>query len=423
MDNKLIARVRKMEDDFNMVRDIMDDMESAVYNFEAVQRRIDRLYNYMAEGQFLKDFEADERGELPKDMPRGVLSEDALDELLIDVTLMRGRLKDLVSDVKARKDEELIGFEEFDPLYNEPREIPEDCGSYIVVVREEGEGFPYISEEPEEFEGQDVLYVGQAENLRKVADIFKGNSAQSVLRLNIGALHCMNPVKTKDGIRFSTEDERWLSSWMKENLLFYYQVNPQREEVTKLLADELDPVLNLDHASPVWEDLRKRLEILRNNCIEDADYDKVNTKKTTIKVPKKGMDLESAIRSAIEDNASRIPEKFGVATVETMVYFTGHADDDALAMIFGGVNDYGEKEQSVTFWTSDFGGEKGLKKFLKSPEGKLFKGDEDSDDFELVTTAGDPKLPGLIVAVMKKFLEIEEDTRLTITTSAQTYRK
>lgn len=40
MDNKLIARVRKMEDDFNMVRDIMDDMESAVYNFEAVQRRI-----------------------------------------------------------------------------------------------------------------------------------------------------------------------------------------------------------------------------------------------------------------------------------------------------------------------------------------------------------------------------------------------
>ena len=64
MDNKLIARVRKMEDDFNMVRDIMDDMESAVYNFEAVQRRIDRLYNYMADGQFLKDFEADERGEL-----------------------------------------------------------------------------------------------------------------------------------------------------------------------------------------------------------------------------------------------------------------------------------------------------------------------------------------------------------------------
>ena len=63
MDNKLIARVRKMEDDFNMVRDIMDDMEMAVYNFEAVQRRIERLFQYMEDGQFLKDFEADERGE------------------------------------------------------------------------------------------------------------------------------------------------------------------------------------------------------------------------------------------------------------------------------------------------------------------------------------------------------------------------
>lgn len=423
MDNKLIARVRKMEDDFNMVRDIMDDMEMAVYNFEAVQRRIERLFQYMEDGQFLKDFEADERGELPKDMERGVLSEDALDQLLVDVTMMRNRLKELVADVKPKKDEEIIGFEEFDPLYNEPGEIPDDSGSYIVVAREEGEGFPYLSEEPEEFEGQDVLYVGEAENLRKVADIFKGNSAQSALRLNIGALHCLNPVKTKDGIRFSAEEERWLSKWMNENILFYYQVNPQHEEVTRLLADELDPVLNLGHASPAWEELRKRLDVLRNNCIEDADYEKVNTKKTVIRVPKKGMDLETAIRMAVEDNASRIPEKFGVATVETLIYFTGHEEDGALAMLFGAVNEYGEKEQSVTFWSDDFAGENGIRKFLKSPEGKFFKGDEDSEDFQLVTKAGNPKLPALIVAVMKKFLEIDEETKLSITTSAQTYKK
>ena len=100
MDTNLIARVRKMEEDFNMVRDIMDDMEMAIYKFEVVQRRIDRLFRYMEGGQFLKDFEADERGELPKDMERGVLSEDALDELLTDVTLMRNRLKKLVADVK-----------------------------------------------------------------------------------------------------------------------------------------------------------------------------------------------------------------------------------------------------------------------------------------------------------------------------------
>ena len=105
-----------------------------------------------------------------------------------------------------------------------------------------------------------------------------------------------------------------------------------------------------------------------------------------------------------------------------MINFTGHEEDGALAMIFGGVNDYGEKEQSITFWPFDFAGEKGIKKFLKSPEGKLFEGDEDSEEFEYTTKAGDPKLPSLIVSVMKKFLDIEEDTKLTIRTTAQTYR-
>lgn len=422
MNNKLIARVRKMEEDFNMVREVMDDLESAVYNYEAVQRRIERLFSYMGGGQFLKDFEADERGELPKDMPRGVLSEDALDKLLVDVTLMRGRMKDLVADVKSKKDEELIGFEEYDPLYNETSEIPDDCGSYVVVLREEGEGFPIMLENPQEFEGQDVLYVGESENLRKVTDFFKGNSSKSLFRQNIGALLSLDPIKEGDGIRFSAEDERWLSKWMKENLLVYYQVNLRHEQVTQLLLDELDPMLNLEHESAAWADFRKKLEISRTTCIVDADYDGVNTKKTVIKVPKQGMDLESAIRLAVEENAGRIPEKYSVACVETLIYFTGHEEDGALAMIFGAVNEYGEKEQSVTFWSDDFAGENGIRKFLKSPEGKFFKGDEDSEDFQLVTKTGNPKLPALIVSVMKKFLEIEEDTKLTIETTAQVFR-
>ena len=50
-----------MEDDFNMVRDIMNDLEVAVYSFEAAQRRVGRLYEYQESGQFLKDYEADEK--------------------------------------------------------------------------------------------------------------------------------------------------------------------------------------------------------------------------------------------------------------------------------------------------------------------------------------------------------------------------
>ena len=96
MNTKLIDRVRNMEEDFNVVRDIMNEMDMAISRFESVQERIEHLSNYLENGQFLKDFEADERGELPKDMPRGVLSEDALYDLLEDVTEMRSRLKAIV---------------------------------------------------------------------------------------------------------------------------------------------------------------------------------------------------------------------------------------------------------------------------------------------------------------------------------------
>ena len=125
--------------------------------------------------------------------------------------------------------------------------------------------------DPQEFEGHDVLYVGELENLRKMTDFFKGNSSRSFLRQYIGTLNYMNPVQDGDSIRFSTEDERWLSKWMKENILIFYQANPQHEKVAKLLVDELDPLLNLDHESPVWADYRKKLEVSRNTCVVDAD--------------------------------------------------------------------------------------------------------------------------------------------------------
>lgn len=40
------------------------------------------LIDYYESGQWLKDYEADERGELPRNLKRGVLSQDGLWELL-----------------------------------------------------------------------------------------------------------------------------------------------------------------------------------------------------------------------------------------------------------------------------------------------------------------------------------------------------
>lgn len=49
---------------------------------EALQPGIDRLATYYSSGEWLADFEADEAGLLPEDMPRGVLSEDGVNDLL-----------------------------------------------------------------------------------------------------------------------------------------------------------------------------------------------------------------------------------------------------------------------------------------------------------------------------------------------------
>ena len=45
----------------------------------------EELIQYYTGGQWLRDYEADQRGELPPDLKRGVLSEDGLWNLLTNV--------------------------------------------------------------------------------------------------------------------------------------------------------------------------------------------------------------------------------------------------------------------------------------------------------------------------------------------------
>ena len=49
--------------------------------YDRVQKDIATLREYEESGLWLEDYEADERGELPQDLKRGVLSQDGLDEL------------------------------------------------------------------------------------------------------------------------------------------------------------------------------------------------------------------------------------------------------------------------------------------------------------------------------------------------------
>ena len=72
---ELISRIEAMEARYQEVKRVLGELEN----------NLSILRDYMESGQGQKDFEADEAGLVPRDLPREVLSEDALYNLLAEV--------------------------------------------------------------------------------------------------------------------------------------------------------------------------------------------------------------------------------------------------------------------------------------------------------------------------------------------------
>ena len=92
MNQRTIARVQKMEERYNRVKKVTDALKIALDNYLDVQNDIRLLDRYEYNGLWLRDYEADEKGQIPKDMARGILSEDALYDLLIQIELLNKRM-------------------------------------------------------------------------------------------------------------------------------------------------------------------------------------------------------------------------------------------------------------------------------------------------------------------------------------------
>ena len=75
-----------MEYRYDKVRRVLDELEEAVARYKDAKEEIKVLEEYMESGQWLRDFEADEAGEIPAGVKRGVLSEDALYDLLTSIS-------------------------------------------------------------------------------------------------------------------------------------------------------------------------------------------------------------------------------------------------------------------------------------------------------------------------------------------------
>ena len=83
------ARIRQMEQYFDEVEDALRTGPNAMQEDIGIQKKIQKLSGYMQSGMWLHDYECDERGELPADLKRGVLSEDGLYHLLEQIDTLK----------------------------------------------------------------------------------------------------------------------------------------------------------------------------------------------------------------------------------------------------------------------------------------------------------------------------------------------
>ena len=77
-------RIEHMEKMFDEVKNAFENDPNFNKN-GTLQKKVSLLTQYMESGQWLRDFELDEKGELPDNLKRGVLSEDGLYNLVCDI--------------------------------------------------------------------------------------------------------------------------------------------------------------------------------------------------------------------------------------------------------------------------------------------------------------------------------------------------
>lgn len=79
-----IERIKEMERCLDASRAAVDRLEEAFGAYEAVQKDYLRLSDYYGSAKWNSDYDADAAGKLPADLKRGVLSEDAVYDLITD---------------------------------------------------------------------------------------------------------------------------------------------------------------------------------------------------------------------------------------------------------------------------------------------------------------------------------------------------
>lgn len=93
-----IERIKLMERHLDCASNSVMQLSAALEQYASAQDAISALSAYYGSDEWKRDFAADEAGLLPKDLKRGVLSEDAIWNLLEDAKELNERMRDVFRD-------------------------------------------------------------------------------------------------------------------------------------------------------------------------------------------------------------------------------------------------------------------------------------------------------------------------------------
>ena len=96
-----IERIKQMEACLEQASTAVKELSAALELYENAQKAIRMLDEYLGSRQWKQDCKADEAGKLPKDLKRGVLSEDGIWNVLEECRQADIRMQEMAAERKG----------------------------------------------------------------------------------------------------------------------------------------------------------------------------------------------------------------------------------------------------------------------------------------------------------------------------------
>ena len=92
-----IERIKHMEEILDEVNEVVNKLSDALDTYSELRGKYHELLDYYNSDEWLRDFDSDEAGNLPEDLKRGVLSEDAVYDLISKNHILTVQMLEIVT--------------------------------------------------------------------------------------------------------------------------------------------------------------------------------------------------------------------------------------------------------------------------------------------------------------------------------------